>query len=140
MNRSSRLVLCACLAALAPALAKTPAEGYRFHGVPWPGGVVPYVNGAPDQAFAVSRAVRAWNESGAHVRFVAVSPERAKLVIAEDAKKVYCGESHASVGYVPDARVVIFPARGITHACNPYWAMRVLTHEAVSDLAFHASS
>jgi hypothetical protein len=73
--------------------------------------------------------VRAWNESGAHVRFVAVPRARARLVIQEDRQKVYCTEGLATVGDVPGAHVLIFPAHGITHACNRYWAVRVMTHE-----------
>ena len=106
----------------------TPA--YDFHAVKWPGGVVPYYNAAPDQAWAVSQAVNAWNRSGAKVRFVAVAQDEAKLVIREQTDRVYCAEGHASVGYYPHgANVVIFPAHGITHACNRYWAARVMAHE-----------
>jgi hypothetical protein len=50
-------------------------------------------------------------------------------VIDEDRNSVDCAEGHATVGYVPNAQVVIFPARGVGHACNPYWAVRVMTHE-----------
>jgi hypothetical protein len=109
--------------------APPPGAAYRFHGVKWPGGVVPYFNAAPDQAWAVGQAVRAWNRSGADVRFVAVAKADAKLVIEKENNRVYCGEGHASVGYVRNARVVIFPARGVTHACNRYWAAHLVAHE-----------
>jgi hypothetical protein len=122
-----RLALLASL--LACAAAAPGAGAYHFHAVTWPGGVVPYFNAAPDQAWAVSRAVRAWNESGARVRFVAVPRSRAKLVIQEEPDHVYCTEGRATVGDVAGAHVEIFPARGITHACNRYWAARVMTHE-----------
>jgi Streptomyces extracellular neutral proteinase (M7) family len=94
-----------------------------------PGGVVPYYNAAPDQAWAVAQAVRAWNQSGAHIRFVAVGRASAKMVIEEQSDKVYCSEAHATVGFGSDARMVIFPAHGITHDCNRYWAARVVAHE-----------
>ena len=121
-------MLCALALAVA-ASAATPVVAYNFHGVKWPDGVVPYFNAATDQSWAVATAVRAWNDSGAHVRFVAVPRSQAKLVIEDDSRKVYCSEGHASVGYARNARVVIFPAHGITHACNPYWAVRVVAHE-----------
>lgn len=128
MRLQRTVVLCA-LALTASAAAPTPGGAYHFHAVKWPAGVVPYFNAAPDQAWAVSRAVRAWNGSGAHARFVAVPRDRAKMVIEEGADRVYCTEGRATVGDVPDAHVVIFPAHGITHACNRYWAVRVMTHE-----------
>ncbi len=109
--------------------SSAPLPAYDFDAVPWPGGVVPYYNAAPDQAWAVNQAVHAWNTSGAKVRFVAVAPSAAKLVIREDPRKTYCAEGQASVGYVRNASVLIFPAHGRTHACNQYWAARVMTHE-----------
>ncbi len=127
--RPGRIVVLCALALAVAAGAVTPVAAYDFNGVKWPGGVVPYFNAASDQGWAVATAVRAWNESGADVRFVAVPRSRAKLVIEDDSRKVYCSEGHASVGYARDARVVIFPAHGITHACNPYWAVRVVAHE-----------
>jgi hypothetical protein len=50
------------------------------------------------------------------IRFVAVPRSEAKLLITDPSNKVYCSEGHASVGYVPNAHVVIFPSRGLTHA------------------------
>lgn len=104
-------------------------SAYYFHGYKWPGGVVRYFNAAPDQAWAVNQAVSAWNNSGAHVRFIAVPRAQAQLVITDPANKVYCSEGKASVGYVHNAHVFLFPARGRTHACNQYWAARVMAHE-----------
>ena len=127
--RPGRIVMLCALALAVAASAAKPVVAYNFHGVKWPDGVVPYFNAATDQSWAVATAVRAWNESGAHVRFVAVPRSQAKLVIEDDSRKVYCSEGHASVGYARNARVVIFPAHGITHACNPYWAVRVVAHE-----------
>jgi hypothetical protein len=123
------LLVTLAVGAVASAVLAGSAPAYHFDGVPWPGGVVPYTSEAPDQAWAIAQAVDAWNASGAHVRFVAVPRSQAKLVIREEADKVYCSEGHATVGYGRGAEVVIFPAHGLTHACNPYWAARVMTHE-----------
>jgi hypothetical protein len=118
------------LAVLAACATSPRSSAYHFHAAKWPNGVVPYYNAAVDQSWAVSQAVTAWNTSGAKVRFVEVSRDRAKLVIQEKTDGVYCAEGRASVGYYPHgAFVSIFPARGITHACNRYWAARVMTHE-----------
>src|SRR5687768_7565545 len=64
--------------------AAEAASAYRFHGVPWPGGVVRYYNAAPSQAWALWQAVAAWNRSGANVRFVATSRRNAQLIIRHD--------------------------------------------------------
>src|SRR5262249_44707221 len=122
-------LMLATLTAIAAAAAASPAAAYNFHAVKWPGGVIRYFNAAPDQGWAVAQAGHAWNTSGADVRFVAVPRSSAQLVIREQADKVYCAEGHASLGDVPGAEVVIFPAHGLTHACNRYWAARVVTHE-----------
>ena len=66
---------------LAPAAFVPGAAGYRVEGEAWPGGIVSYYNAAPDQAWAVAQAVRAWNTSGARVQFVSVPRQSAKLVI-----------------------------------------------------------
>ncbi len=111
------------------AAAPSDTSAYYFHGYKWPGGIVRYFNAATDQGWAVSQAVSAWNSSGAHIRFVAVPRSQAQLVISDPASKRYCTEGRASVGYVRDARVTLFPGRGLTHACNKYWAARVMAHE-----------
>jgi hypothetical protein len=90
---------------------------------------VRYFNAAPDQAWAVKQAVSAWNGSGAHIRFVAVPRRSAQLVIHEQSNEVNCSHPHASVGYVRDAHVFIFPAHGVSPVCNRYWAAIALTHE-----------
>lgn len=50
-------------------------------------------------------------------------------MITDPANKVYCSEGRASVGYVRNAHVFLFPASGRSHACNRYWAARVMAHE-----------
>jgi hypothetical protein len=123
-----RFLLFAVLIGLS-GIVPSAGTAYHFDAVKWPGGIVRYYNAAPDQSWAVSGAVSAWNHSGAHIRFVAVPRASAQLVIEENARNVYCSEGHASVGYVHGAHVVIFPAHGVTHICNRYWAVRVMTHE-----------
>ncbi len=54
---------------------------YRRLPFRWRGGRIPYYNAAKGNAWAVKRAVRAWNSSGARVRFVAVRRSRARVVI-----------------------------------------------------------
>ncbi len=129
MTTVVRISALVALAVLVAAGTPSGTQAYRFHAVKWPDGIVRYYNAAPDQAWAVARAVSAWNGSGAKVHFVAVPRAEAQLVIEEEADKVYCAEGHASVGYGVGAHVVIFPARGITHACNRFWAAHVMAHE-----------
>jgi hypothetical protein len=127
--RRSRFLVLLSFASVCAAVAPPQGPAYRFHAYKWPNGIVRYYNAATDQRWAVARAVGAWNHSGAHVRFIAVPRRSADMVIREQANGIYCNEGRASVGYVKDAHVVIFPAHGVTHACNRYWAARVMAHE-----------
>lgn len=76
MRRAALLALLVLLA-LAPA-----AAGYHVNAPAWPGHRITYANGYPGNPLVVARAVRAWNRSGAAVRFVRASPgARAQLRI-----------------------------------------------------------
>src|SRR5438105_8038773 len=101
-------LLFTCLLAAAAAglgLAAGNADGYVTAGRPWPGGVIGYYNAAPDQAWALQKAVDAWNESGARVRFVPVPASQAQVTI-KHFPDVPCTVNAASkIGYTPDARV-----------------------------------
>ena len=61
----------ALAAALAAAVCASPAQAHRLDGIPWPGrpATISYWNGTAYKA-QVTQAVRAWNSSGARVRFV----------------------------------------------------------------------
>ena len=113
---------------LAPATFVPGAAGYRVEGHAWPGGIVSYYNAAPDQAWAVAQAVKAWNTSGAGVRFVAVPPNRAKLVIRSTGSRS-CAQAHATLGYGTSATVRIWRAGPATLTCNAQWAAGALAHE-----------
>lgn len=103
-----------------------PLMGARVGGL-WPGGTVRYFNAAPDQAWALRRAVAAWNRSGAAVSFVEATREEADLVI-DSSPDGECGHAHATLGYTPQARVVSF-RRAPHPRCNALAAARALTHE-----------
>jgi len=105
------------------------ADAYVAEGHPWPGGVIRYYNAAPDQAWAVKRAVTAWNSSGAKVRFVAASASQADVRI-EHFPRVSCTiNAEATVGYSYHARVWIFRRNDASPYCNRYIAAEALTHE-----------
>jgi hypothetical protein len=105
------------------------APSYRAHGVKWPGGIVPYFNAAPDQAWALWQAVSAWSRSGADVRFVATSRANAWLIIRHDPAVSSCERAQATIGFVPGATVKIYPRGDASRTCNRYDAARSLTHE-----------
>jgi hypothetical protein len=94
----------------------------------WPDGDIAYYNAARDQAWALARAVEAWNESGVHVRFHAVPRDRAQLVVEyiEDRR---CDHAEASLGRVREARVHIFVLDPARPECNRYDAAQALAHE-----------
>jgi hypothetical protein len=105
------------------------ARGYDASGRPWPGGVIRYYNAATDQAWAVRRAVDAWNASGAAVRFVPVPAAQAQLRI-EHFPRVPCTiNAEATVGYARNPRVYIFQRNERSPYCNSYMAAEAITHE-----------
>ncbi|MDQ6836263.1 MAG: PKD domain-containing protein [Actinomycetota bacterium] len=59
-----------------------PASGYVTGGQRWPSHRIPYFDTGPDHA-AVRAAVRAWNTSGANLRFVPVARRAAHVLIVE---------------------------------------------------------
>lgn len=131
MGRRGRLWR-AVPAALAAAVLIVPQAG-AYHGVGprWPGGVVPYFNAAPDQAWALGRAIAAWNASGANVRFVAVPRSQARLIIRHDPASLVaaCREAFATVGDVPGAAIEIGRLDDASPTCNRFQAAVLLAHE-----------
>jgi hypothetical protein len=77
------------------------ATAYVIGGKPWPRGVIRYYNAFPADAGVVRAAVRAWNTSGAHVHFVAVSRRAARVVIEHGGSRVLEGyeEGRADLGW-----------------------------------------
>src|SRR5213593_3890145 len=107
-------------AVLAFVLLTGTAPAYVTAGHPWPGGVIRYYNGAPDQAWAVQRAVDAWNSSGARIRLVAAPASRADVRI-EHFSRVSCTvNSEATAGYTHHARIWIFRRDGTSPYRNAY--------------------
>jgi len=85
--------------------APVAKSGAVLRGRPWPGrGIVTitYFNGS-EHKWAVKQAAKAWNTSGAQIRFVAASRSRAKLVIRDAKNRPLEGFSFgfASIGYQP---------------------------------------
>lgn len=125
-----RLALAALLATIAALSAAPAAHAYALAGIPWPGrpATITYWNGTA-YGSQVARAVRAWNASGARVRFRAASKKRARLHIVYDAfadpDRELAGIAHgrASVGYQPRNRVAL--GRGARGA----GAIGVIAHE-----------
>ncbi|MEO6496672.1 MAG: M12 family metallopeptidase, partial [Solirubrobacteraceae bacterium] len=90
------------LAGLGVLLAAAPvASAFRVEGQKWPGGAVTYFN-ASREGPAVKRAIKAWNSSGARVRFRAVGRSRARVLIV-NTKFGGCS-GFAQLGYSPYVR------------------------------------
>jgi hypothetical protein len=94
----------------------------------WPRGEIRYHNTVPEQAWALAAAVRAWNESGADVRFVEASAGDAHLVV-ERIDAVGCRRAEASLGRVPRPRVWIYGIDPGRRGCDRYSAAQALAHE-----------
>jgi hypothetical protein len=70
------------LVLIAAALAMpASASAYKVGGRAWPGHRITYFNADRSLSKAVRLAVRAWNTSGVHVRFVPVSRARAQVLL-----------------------------------------------------------
>jgi len=117
-------VLCACAL-----VAAGVANGYVTAGRAWPDGVITYYNAAPDQAWAVERAVQAWNTSGAHVRFVPAGEQYAEVRIQHWDGVACTVNAEATIGYARQARIWIFNRDDSSAYCNRFFAARTLTHE-----------
>jgi Matrixin len=116
------------------ASAATPVEAhasYRVKGDPWPGGRVSYYVAARQHRRGIARAVRAWNTSGARVRFTRVPRARAKLIIRyapqPPADEILYGV--ASVGHSPFGNTVFLPRLKRYDRYHEHTAALVAAHE-----------
>ncbi len=100
MLRLGGMIAAAATAAALTVAATAPGgDAYVTGGKPWPHGVIPIANAAPQYGGALFRAVRAWNLSGAHVRFVYVPRSRAGIVITTHGPSCKDAVGCAYVGY-----------------------------------------
>jgi hypothetical protein len=117
------------VAVAASVLLTGTSAAFVAEGAPWPGGVVRYYNAATDQAWAVRRAVDAWNSSGARIRLVAAPASRASVRI-EHFPRISCTiNAEATIGYARNARIWIFRRDNASPYCNAYAAAESLAHE-----------
>mgnify|MGYP001168467182 CR=1 FL=1 len=117
--RRRRRAAGAIAVAIAVLACAPAAQAYELDGIPWPGrtATITYWNGTA-YGPQVRQAVRAWNDSGARVRFRRVSRPKAQLLIVTDPRSAMGenGFAHgfASVGYQPRNRVTVGRgARGV---------------------------
>src|SRR4051794_25037228 len=89
---------------VAPAAPRPPAPpppAYKLAGSAWPHGRIPYYN-ATSWKKPVEQAVRAWNDSGAHLRFVPVARRHARVVITYlSPSEANAEDGKAIIGYEP---------------------------------------
>ena len=119
------------LAALACVLVvATPAGAWRTSGHYWPSKTIGYVNLSKNYDWSVQWAAYVWNASGADIRFVPTTRDRAQLVIS--AKPIPANAPEAGIEQSTvvqgDGRIVsaiIWLKAGI----SPYEAALVATHE-----------
>jgi hypothetical protein len=127
----TKYVVSAALAVVGAASVRLAgaADAYVAPGIRWPNGVVHYYNAAPDQAWAVKRAVDAWNTSGARIKLVPAPASRADVRI-EHFPRVSCTiTAEATIGYNRSARIWIFRRDNASPYCDSYQAAEALAHE-----------
>jgi len=125
------------LALISLLVAVPLAHGYVFKAALWPGGTVYYYNAAPDQAWAVQEAVRAWNTSGARVRFVPAAPGRAELTIRSFPHRRCVDHAKATIGYVRGATVYLPRLDPTSEVCNHFASAQMVAHELGHVLGLH---
>jgi hypothetical protein len=126
-----RRLVVALVAVASLAVAATGAA-YEIGGKPWPRGEIGYYNAATDQHWAIGQAVEAWNTSGANVRFVPTTYDRAQLVIKHfDASSGACvPHALATLGYRRGTRAEIrVTPWGAQSECSSFATARAVAHE-----------
>jgi hypothetical protein len=123
-----RLVVAAAFALLC--LSSGTAHAYVIGGPPWPGHTIRYFNADTQLARPIAIAVRAWNTSGANLRFVPVPRKRAAVIIrakrppTTSKDRGLCG-GYASVGHYSRVEYV-----DLDPSCNgTEMAAAVVAHE-----------
>lgn len=111
------------------AAAAAPAQGYRLVGHRWPKSTITYHN-ATAYKDAVRAGARAWNTSGARVRFRETTYRKAALKIGYDGRG--CGGS-ASAGWSSHRRSTVLFGRGCESSDMPV----IATHELGHILGLH---
>jgi hypothetical protein len=102
-------------------------------GAPWPGrriARITYFN-ASSAKWSVEQAVKAWNSSGARVRFVAVARRRAQVLISDSRgpRSDTAVSGFASIGYTYPGGGYVHLSR-LAHPRRPHYTMAgVATHE-----------
>jgi hypothetical protein len=106
------------------AVAAGSSDAWVVDGKPWPHGVIPIYNATPHYGGATFRAVRAWNRSGAHVRFVHVPRSHAGVVVTTHGPSCKEADGCAYAGYLGITSVV-----WIAPDLDRYSAAQVIAHE-----------
>ena len=140
------LALAAVSLMSAPATARTPQPfdgpaasalahvAFKHAGWRWPNRRIAYYNAARKSRWAVEQAVKAWNESGAKVKFVAVGRSRARLLIRYHRSRAclpyaYAQPLYDASGRVAYAEVVIPRPRERNAFCSRWGQALVVAHE-----------
>lgn len=131
--RPPRLRLLLMLAtATAALLATAPAaQAYQtlnVAGAKWPQGRITYFDATPYKP-QVAAAIRAWNTSGARVRFVAVPRRTARLIIKVGSGASFCQRGTASLGMNPRNQVLLSLRTAGCAGRNPYTVTVLAAHE-----------
>jgi hypothetical protein len=113
-----------------PAAAPFASAAAVIGGARWPGSRTTYFN-ASEAKWHVAQAVKAWNSSGARVRFVPVPRRRAQIVISDSPtpRSDNAMAGFATLGYVYPGGGYVKLSR-LEHPQRPNYSMAgVATHE-----------
>jgi Matrixin len=110
---------------LAAALAAVPsADAYHLLGGRWATRTITYYTEVPFYSWSVDTAAYAWNTSGANVRFVKASRQRAKVLIGI---RWYRHAGDANVSQIDDR--IVSARVGIQSGHDRYEMALIMAHE-----------
>jgi hypothetical protein len=118
------------IALAATLLVAVPADAFETAGRKWPKGRVTYYLAATQHAAAMAAAARAWNASGARVRFARTrSRRRANLIVSYRGREDFaCGHGLASVGRARPGRLYL-PRLSSPNPFGGLVCLRTAVHE-----------
>lgn len=106
-------------------LLSAPTQAFRIGGLAWPHGRITYYIAATGDAAAINLAARAWNDSGAHVKFVRVGSRSGAgvVVMSQGAKCIGTGWGTLGWGSLQD-QVMLYG-----NHCNTEAYAQLTVHE-----------
>lgn len=117
------------LVLLAGLVLVAPADAWRTKGLRWHTRTIGYFNLAPEYDWSIRWAAYVWNASGANIRFVPTTRERAQVLIVRKQFPVDASEDGVAITRFRSDGRIVRASVGIRGELSVYEAALVATHE-----------